>query len=91
MEFCHAFSAPRIILGTMTAIEDQILRALLDLEHAVAQMASANPKPDLQPKLARLDELAAQLPADAPRDLRHYLQRKSYQKARMFLQERAAA
>ena len=75
----------------MTVIEDQILQALLDLENAVAQMPTANPKPDLKPTFARLDELAAQLPADAPRDLRHYLQRKSYQKARMFLQERAAA
>jgi len=75
----------------MTAIEDQLLQTLLDLENAVAQMATANPKPDLKPLFARLDDLAAQLPADAPRDLRHYLQRKSYQKARLFLQEQAAA
>jgi hypothetical protein len=74
----------------MTAIEDQLLQALVDLENAVAQMPIANPKPDLKPMFAHLDELAAQLPADAPRDLRHYLQRKSYQKARQFLQERAA-
>jgi hypothetical protein len=75
----------------MTDIEDQIQRALLDLENAVAQMPTANPKPDLKPIFARLDDLAGQLPPEAPRDLRHYLARKSYQKARMFLQERAAA
>jgi hypothetical protein len=51
-------------------------------------MASSQPKPDLRPLFARLDKLAAQLPADAPADLRHYLQRKSYQKARALLQER---
>jgi len=73
----------------MTALENQLLQALLDLENAVAHMASANPKPDLKAMFARLDELAAQLPADASRDLRHYLQRKSYQKARLFLQEHA--
>jgi len=80
----------RLILIPMTAIEDQLLQALLDLENAAAKMASANPKPDLKPIFARLDDLEARLPADAPGDLRHYLQRKSYQKARLFLQERAA-
>jgi hypothetical protein len=75
----------------MTAIEDQLLQTLLDLENTVTQMHTANPKPDLLPIFARLDDLAAQLPPDAPRDLRHYLQRKSYQKARVFLQEQAAA
>jgi len=72
----------------MTSIEQEILGALLELERAAAQMPAANPKPDLKPMFARLDQLAAQLPPDAPRDLLHYLQRKSYQKARMFLQER---
>jgi hypothetical protein len=37
------------------------------------------------PLLERLDRLAAELPADAPGDLRHYMQRKSYEKARLFL------
>ena len=74
----------------MTQIEDQILETLLKLEATVAQMAAANPKPDLTPLFARLDELELQLPAGAEADLRHYLRRKSYQKARVFLQERAS-
>jgi hypothetical protein len=72
----------------MTQTERDILDTLLELERAAGQMGAAQPKPDLRPIFARLDELALQLPADAPPDLRHYLQRKSYQKARAFLQER---
>ena len=37
-------------------------------------------------KFARLDELTAQLPKDTSRDLLHYLHKKSFQKARLFLQ-----
>ncbi|HTA31553.1 MAG TPA: hypothetical protein VK731_13760 [Candidatus Cybelea sp.] len=72
----------------MTQTEREILDTLLELERAAASMPSNSTKPDLRPLFVRLDELAAQLPADAPPDLRHYLQRKSYQKARVFLQER---
>jgi len=72
----------------MTQTEHEILDTLLGLEEAAGRMASSQTKPDLRPLFARLDQLAAQLPADAPADLRHYLQRKSYQKARAFLQER---
>jgi len=70
----------------MTEVEQQILQTLLALENAVATMASANPKPDLLPIFSRLDELAKVLPATADPQLRHYLQRKSYQKARVLLQ-----
>ncbi len=72
----------------MTQTEQEILDTLVKLEDAAGRMATSQPKPDLRPLFKRLDELAAQLPADAPGDLRHYLQRKSYQKARAFLQER---
>jgi hypothetical protein len=72
----------------MTQTEREILDALLELEQSAGQMASSQPKPDLRPIFARLDKLASQLPADAPPDLRHYLQRKSYVKARAFLQQR---
>jgi hypothetical protein len=68
--------------------EQEILDTLLELEHAAGRMISEQTKPDLRPLFVRLDKLALQLPADAPADLRHYLQRKSYQKARAFLQER---
>ena len=72
----------------MTQMEHEILDTLLELERAAGQMASCQTKPDLRPIFARLDKLALQLPADAPPDLRHYLQRKSYQKARAFLEPR---
>jgi hypothetical protein len=72
----------------MTQTERDILDTLLELEQAAGRMSSSPSKPDLRPLFARLDQLALQLPADAPPDLRHYLQRKSYQKARAFLQER---
>jgi hypothetical protein len=72
----------------MTKTEHEILDALVELEQAASQMATAPIKPDLRPIFTRLDTLSAQLPADAPSDLRHYLQRKSYQKARVFLEQR---
>lgn len=71
----------------MTQIEQQILDNLLELESAAAKMATANPKPNLLPIFARLDELAGQLPPGADPQLRHFLQRKSYQKATALLQE----
>ena len=72
----------------MTAIEEQILDKLMALETASAQMATANPKPDLLPIFSQLDELTRQLPPGTEPDLLHYLHRKSYQKACAFLQQR---
>ena len=70
----------------MTEVEQQILQTLLELEKSAAAMASANPKPNLLPLFTRLDDLSKNLPASADPQLRHYLQRKSYQKARVLLQ-----
>ena len=72
----------------MTKTEQEILETLVTLEDAVAQMPNANPKPDLRPMFARLESLAGQLPKETDRDLLHYLHRKSYQKARAFLEQR---
>jgi len=72
----------------MTQIEREIFDTLLELERGAAQMAARAPKPDLRPLFARLDDLARRLPAGADPDLRHYLQRKSYQKARALLEQR---
>jgi hypothetical protein len=69
----------------VTEIEQQLLQTLLQLEKAAEAMPAANPKPDLRPLFARLDELAGQLPGSADPQLRHFLQRKSYQKARVLL------
>jgi hypothetical protein len=74
----------------MTDQENQILQALLELEQAVKTIATANPKPNLLPLFSRLDELTNQLPAGADPTLLHYLHKKSYEKARLFLQGRDA-
>jgi hypothetical protein len=74
----------------MTPIENQILESILELEATVKTMATANPKPSLQPLFARLDELTRLLPRNIHPDLLHYLHKKSYEKARLFLQGRDA-
>jgi hypothetical protein len=71
-------------------ILQNILTALVELDNAVKTMPSANPKPSLLPLFARLDELTKQLPRDADPTLLHYLHKKSYEKARLFLQDRDA-
>lgn len=74
----------------MTDKEQAILDTLLELEEAVRAMPAANPKPDLRPLFGKLDQLARELPKGADPNLAHYLQRKSYQKARLLLQGRDA-
>lgn len=74
----------------MTHVEQNILQTLLDLEDAVKSMPTESRKPSLLPLFARLDELTRQLPNDADPNLLHYLHKKSYEKARLFLQGRDA-
>jgi hypothetical protein len=74
----------------MNEVEKNILQSLVDLEAAVKSMPTAKPKPDLLPLFARLDELTRQLPPQTDPTLLHYLQKKSYEKARLFLQGREA-
>ncbi|MCX6896638.1 MAG: hypothetical protein NTZ16_14335 [Verrucomicrobia bacterium] len=69
----------------MTALEKNILQALTELDAAVKAMATAQPKPNLLPLFRRLDELALELPRETDPNLRHYLNKKSYEKARLFL------
>lgn len=73
----------------MTALETQLLQALTELDATVKTMATAQPKPDLLPIFRRLDELALELPRETDPNLRHYLNKKSYEKARLFLLGRA--
>lgn len=70
--------------------ENEILTALIALDDAVRAMPTANPKPNLLPLFARLDSLTAQLPPRTDPTLLHYLHKKSYEKARLFLQGRDA-
>jgi hypothetical protein len=74
----------------MTAIERDILQALNDLEATVKTMATANPKPSLLPLFQRIEALADQLPRSTSPDLLHYMQKKSYEKARLWLEGRYA-
>ena len=74
----------------MTELEQVIAQTLAELEAAVASMPTANPKPSLLPIFTRLDELTRRLPTDTDPSLLHYLHKKSYQKARLFLEGREA-
>jgi hypothetical protein len=74
----------------MTETEDAILEALVQLDSAVKGMTTARPKPNLLPMFERIDALARQLPRGTNPQLLHYLQKKSYEKARLFLQGRDA-
>ncbi len=68
----------------------KLLETLVELDNAVKTMPTANPKPNLMPLFARIDELTEQLPRNADPTLLHYLHKKSYEKARLFLQDREA-
>jgi hypothetical protein len=70
------------------ALEKDLLAALIELENAIKTMPTANPKPNLLPLFSRLDDLTKQLPRQADPALLHYLHKKSYEKARLFLQGR---
>ena len=70
----------------VTALEKDLLEALLALESAAAKARSAPVAGGILPLIQRVDDLGAKLPAEAHPDLRHYLQRKSYEKARQLLQ-----
>jgi hypothetical protein len=74
----------------MTDTERALLAALGALEAAAQSMATALPKPDLLPLFERIEVLAGALPPETDPDLRHYLQRKSYAKARQWLEQRQA-
>ena len=69
----------------MHAVEKEILAALTQLDTAVKSLPTANPKPDLLQHFAQLDELTRRLPRDTDPTLLHYMHKKSYEKARLFL------
>jgi hypothetical protein len=74
----------------MKTTEQAILDTLLELEEKAKLMATANPRPNLIPLFTHLDKLVAQLPPGTDPELRHFLERKSYEKARQKLQGLAA-
>jgi hypothetical protein len=72
----------------MTAIESSLLQALLTLEQAASAPRTGEPRPRIQDLIAEIDRLAETLPPETPAELRHFLQRKSYQKAALYLRGR---
>lgn len=70
----------------MTELEQRILTALDDLD----SMVKTRPLPNLLPAFSRLDELTRQLPKQTDPQLVHFLQKKSYEKARLLLRGRGA-
>jgi hypothetical protein len=74
----------------MSTTERDILQTLIELESTVKAMLAANPKPNLSPLFNRIDALTDQLPKDCDPTLLHYLHRKSYEKARLWLEGREA-
>jgi hypothetical protein len=74
----------------MNEMEHAIHQALVELDQAVRQSQSGGAKPDLIARFARIDELTRQLPRGTDPDLLHYLHRKSYEKARLWLEGRNA-
>ena len=74
----------------MNETERDILATLNELEGKVQSMKTANPKPSLLPVFDKLDELTRRLGPEADHSLLHYLHKKSYEKARLYLEGRDA-
>ncbi len=72
------------------SVERELLAALVQLAETVRTLAAASPKPGLLPLFEQIDRLASQLPRGTDPVLLHYLHKKSYEKARLFLQGREA-
>jgi len=74
----------------MTELEQELHQALLDLDGAVKHMAATKTRVDLMPLFARIDELGAKLPPGTDPQLVHFIQRKSFEKASLWLEGRKA-
>lgn len=69
-----------------SVLEQQLFSALTQLDATVKTMATTIPKPNLLPIFTQIDELTQQLPRSTDPTLLHYLHKKSYEKARLYLQ-----
>jgi len=85
---CQGVGKQVLVWAVEETLEKNLLNTLVELDVAVKAMPSANPKLDLLKLFARIDELVKQLPCDSDPILLHYLHKKSYQKARLYLQGR---
>ena len=75
----------------MTDDEHELWTTLDELKQSVEQKQPAAAKPDLLKIFGRLDELTDRLSGHGDPALIHYLRRRSYEKARLWLVERGAA
>ena len=74
----------------MNETEREILSLLCEMDEKVRLMKTANPKPNLLAIFENLDRLTVQLGPGADPSLLHYLHKKSYEKARLYLEGRDA-
>jgi hypothetical protein len=90
MPGCRPATLCYLLSAYMNCLEEEIYEALRALETTVEANRSAPVKTSLLPFFARLDALQAQLPPGHDPALHHYLQRKSYEKARLHLEGRSS-
>ena len=74
----------------MNETEQEILARLRDLEQLVQAMKTSHPKPNLLPVFEQLEALTGRLGPGTDPSLLHYLHKKSYEKAKLFLEGREA-
>jgi hypothetical protein len=74
----------------MSGLEEQVYEALKALDRSVKSLSTQKPPPDLLPLLRRIDELGSQLPPGTDPQLLHFLQRRSFEKALLWLEGRKA-
>ena len=72
----------------MNETEHAIHQALCELAQAARRSQPGEARADLPGLFNRIDELTRQLPQGTDPDLLHYLHRKSYEKARLWLEGR---
>lgn len=78
------------IVRPMTDTEREVLQTLRELDGMARAMKTANPKPNLIPVFQKLDRLTEKLGPGADHSLLHYLHKKSYEKALLYLEGRDA-
>lgn len=72
----------------MNQLEMRLLEALQALEVSIRPRPAGSTAVDVRPHLSELDRLTRELPTDADPQLVHFLRRRSYEKARLFLEGR---
>jgi hypothetical protein len=69
----------------MHPVEAELLQVLTELDAAVRGMKASPQKPNLMSLFDRIDALARRLPSGTDPRLLHYVHKRSYDKARLWL------